>query len=177
MSISLVDCWHAMWNAIFDGFKHQIRKEQRTSIPAHLNKNGIARPIFPWKMWSGNKTTSKPARPPTNIFTSSAALLKNILHPCKYIHCQHCWMHWYCHLETMLGKFQLKDVEDAAKYIHGAVRKTPLEVCTIPTNFLPHVSVCWKYLPPLTQKSKSLSEMLKMNIYLKKDCVMKGTGR
>ena len=29
------------------------------------------------------------------------------------------------------SKFQLKDVEDAAKRIRGKVKETPLEVCTI----------------------------------------------
>ena len=39
-----------MWNAIFNAIKHSIRKEQFTSILAHLNENGIGkltRPNFP----------------------------------------------------------------------------------------------------------------------------------
>ena len=30
-----------MWNAIFNAIKHSIRKEQCSSILAHLNENGI----------------------------------------------------------------------------------------------------------------------------------------
>ena len=55
MFISVIDRWHAMWNAVFNDIK------QCTSIPAHLNKNGISSwpdPFFRQasKMQSGNET-------------------------------------------------------------------------------------------------------------------------
>ena len=60
MSILLVDRSHTMWNAIFDDGKRQIRKEQCTSIPTHLNKSEISSSpdLFFWwaqKMRSGKE--------------------------------------------------------------------------------------------------------------------------
>ena len=37
----LVDHWHAMWNAIFDGTLSVNNKEKCASIPVHFNINGI----------------------------------------------------------------------------------------------------------------------------------------